>query len=135
MDLGTAVGALGVAALATLNVGVWTVRVALAARGRRGLASLAAGVDAVLFVVAFHTVLSSLDDPVRVAAYALGVALGTNLGLAAEGWTRGPRQRTRGVTAPQGRRWRRVRQPAVPAPPSLRPAGGAVPQRARQAVR
>lgn len=75
---------LGLVALATANVGLWTFRVALASAGRRGLAAGVAGVEAVLFAVAFGTVVSSLDEPVRVAAYALGVGVGTYLGIVAD---------------------------------------------------
>jgi uncharacterized protein YebE (UPF0316 family) len=70
--------------LGTVSVSLWTVRVALTARGRRLAASGTAGVEAVVFVLAFSSVLESLDSPVEVAGYAVGVAAGTMLGVVAD---------------------------------------------------
>ncbi|HSK94979.1 MAG TPA: DUF5698 domain-containing protein, partial [Euzebyales bacterium] len=81
MELHAVIGAAGLTLLATLNVGLWTLRVAVAAAGRRLVAALVAGLESLLFAVAFGTVVSSLDDPLRLGAYALGVGLGTLLGL------------------------------------------------------
>jgi uncharacterized protein YebE (UPF0316 family) len=67
--------------MGTISVSLWTVRVALTARGRRLAASLTAGVEAVVFVLVFASVLSSLDSPLEVGGYALGVAAGTLLGV------------------------------------------------------
>lgn len=75
------VEAAGLAALATVNVGLWTLRVALAAAGRRAVASLTAGTEALLFAVTFGTVVTGLDNPVRVGGYAVGVAAGTLVGI------------------------------------------------------
>jgi uncharacterized protein YebE (UPF0316 family) len=71
----------GLALLACLSVSLWTLRVTIAAAGRKMAAAGVAGVESLLFVLAFGTVLSSLQDPVRIAAYALGVAGGTLLGM------------------------------------------------------
>jgi uncharacterized protein YebE (UPF0316 family) len=65
----------------TVSVSLWTVRVALTARGRQLGSSLTAGVEAVVFALAFASVLASLHSPVEVAGYAVGVALGTLLGV------------------------------------------------------
>lgn len=135
MDMTTVTTAAGIAGLATLNVGVWTLRVALAARDRRALAALAAGLDAVLFVVTFSMVLGSLDDPVRIAAYAAGVSLGTHLGLAAEAWTRRSHTDVDEVTPSQARRWPRARRRAAPRHPCVHPAAAAVPRSVRPAAR
>lgn len=70
--------------LGTISVSLCTVRVALTARGRRLAAAGAAGVEAVVFVLAFSSVLSSLDSPVEVAGYAAGVAAGTLVGVVAD---------------------------------------------------
>lgn len=67
--------------LATANVGLWTLRVALAAAGRRVVAAVVAGAEAVLFALVFSTVVTSLDAPARVLAYAVGVGVGTLLGI------------------------------------------------------
>ncbi|HEX2564532.1 MAG TPA: DUF5698 domain-containing protein [Acidimicrobiales bacterium] len=76
--------AAGMALLAITSVGLWTLRVALTARGRRGIGATVAAVEAVIFAVAFTNVAANLDSPVRVAGYAAGVALGTVLGLTAD---------------------------------------------------
>ena len=73
--------AAGFALLATINVGLWTLRVALAAAGRAVAASVLAGLDTLLFVLAFGAVLTALDDPLRVVGYTLGVAGGTLLAI------------------------------------------------------
>lgn len=84
MDLRTIIETLGPVVLTTLNVGLWTLRVTLAATGRRLLAAAVASAEAVLFTLAFGTVVSSFDDPARIGAYAVGVGAGTLAGLAAE---------------------------------------------------
>lgn len=84
MDLRTIIETLGLVVLTTLNVGLWTLRVTLAATGRRLLAAAVASAEAVLFTLAFGTVVSSLDEPARIGAYAVGVGVGTLVGLAAE---------------------------------------------------
>jgi uncharacterized protein YebE (UPF0316 family) len=78
------VAAAGLAAVSTVSVALWTLRVALAARGRRLAASGAASVEALLFVVAFGRVMDALHDPVRLIGYAAGVAAGTFIGLTLE---------------------------------------------------
>lgn len=83
MDMTAVAAAGGLALLATLNVGLWTIRVALAAAGRRLAAALVSGVEALLFALVFGTVVSGLNDPLRIGAYACGVALGTLLGIVA----------------------------------------------------
>ena len=75
---------LGLAVLTTCSVGAWTLRVSVAAAGRRVAAAGIAAAEGVLFVVVFGTVVSSLDDPVRVGGYAAGVAGGTWLGILVE---------------------------------------------------
>jgi uncharacterized protein YebE (UPF0316 family) len=86
------VAAAGLAAVSTVSVALWTLRVALAARGRRLVASGTASVEALLFVVAFGRVMDALDDPVRLVGYAAGVAMGTFVGLTLE--TRAEERRT-----------------------------------------
>ena len=69
------------AAMAMGSVGLWTLRVTFAARGRKVLGAAVAAVEAVVFAMAFSNLTASLDAPVRVIGYALGVAIGTVLGL------------------------------------------------------
>lgn len=75
------IGLLTTAGLAMLSVGLWTVRVAVTARGNRVLGASVAAVEATVFAVAFSRLLADLNSPERIAAYGLGVALGTLLGL------------------------------------------------------
>lgn len=100
MHLHTVVDVVGLTALTTLNVGLWTLRVALAAAGRRVLAAVVASVEAVLFSLAFGTVVEALDDPVRIAAYAVGVGAGTLLGIAVDAWHVDRTRTRRAPTAP-----------------------------------
>jgi uncharacterized protein YebE (UPF0316 family) len=79
MSTSAAGAALGMAALATASVGLWTLRVALAARGRKVAGAAVAAVEALVFAVAFTRL--DLAAPERVGGYALGVAFGTLLGL------------------------------------------------------
>ena len=74
----------GMALLAITSVGLWTLRVALTARGRRTIGATVAAVEAVIFAVAFTNVAAHLDSPIRIAGYAAGVAFGTVLGLTAD---------------------------------------------------
>jgi uncharacterized protein YebE (UPF0316 family) len=76
--------AAGMALLAITSVGLWTLRVALTARGRKGTGAAVAAVEAVVFAVAFTNVAAHLDSPARIAGYAAGVAIGTVLGLAVD---------------------------------------------------
>lgn len=71
----------GLTVLACVSVSLWTLRVTVAAAGRKLAASAIAGVESLLFVMAFGAVMSSLQDPVRIAAYAVGVTGGTLLGM------------------------------------------------------
>lgn len=77
---GLASGA-AMAAMALASVGLWTLRVACAARGRKLVGAAVAAVEAVVFAVAFSSLAANLDAPVRVLGYAIGVAAGTLLGL------------------------------------------------------
>jgi uncharacterized protein YebE (UPF0316 family) len=70
--------------LAVASVSMWTLRVALTSAGKRTFGAAIAGVEALVFTVAFGRIVTQLDDPVGMAAYALGVTAGTLLGLAAD---------------------------------------------------
>jgi uncharacterized protein YebE (UPF0316 family) len=74
--------AVAMAGLAVLSVGLWTLRVALTARGSRVAGAGVAAVEAVVFAVVFSNVVGDLGSWDRVAGYAVGVALGTGAGLA-----------------------------------------------------
>lgn len=79
-------------ALAVGSVGLWTLRVALTARGSRALGSAVAATEAVVFVVAFSHVTGSLDAPLQVAIYGIGVGTGTYLGLTIDRRIKGSRR-------------------------------------------
>jgi uncharacterized protein YebE (UPF0316 family) len=80
----TLLSAVTITLTAAVTVALWTFRVALAARGRRLLSAAIAGVEAILFVLIFTGLVGNLGDPVRLGAYAVGVAGGTMLGLLAD---------------------------------------------------
>ena len=71
------------ALLAMLSVGLWTLRVALAARGRRLSGAGVAAAEAVTFALVFSKVVADLGSVGRIAGYAAGVAIGTVIGLVA----------------------------------------------------
>lgn len=78
------VEALQMTGLALVSVGLWTLRVALTARGRRIAGALTAAVEASVFALVFASLVSDLDEPGRIGGYALGVAVGTLLGISAD---------------------------------------------------
>jgi uncharacterized protein YebE (UPF0316 family) len=69
------------AGLAIVSVSLWTLRVALTARDRKVAGSLTAGLEAVVFVLAFSQVAADLKAIEKLLGYAVGVALGTLTGL------------------------------------------------------
>ena len=72
------------AALALVSVGLWTLRVALTARGQRLAGASVAALEASVFAVVFGSLVADLDQPSRLAGYAAGVAIGTLLGISAD---------------------------------------------------
>jgi len=74
-----------IAVLVVVEVAVWQFRVAVATRGHKRVAGALGAVNAVLSVVALGQVVTNLDRPANVAGYALGVAVGVYLGVAADG--------------------------------------------------
>lgn len=73
-----------IAMLVVVEVGVFHLRVALAAKGRKRVAAALGAVNAVISVVALAQVLTNLDRPGNVAGYAVGVAIGVYLGCVAD---------------------------------------------------
>lgn len=72
--------------LRTIDVGIATVRIVLIGRGRRAMAAGLGFVESLIWVVAVTRVLSGLDDPLRMVAFAAGFAAGTYLGSLVEEW-------------------------------------------------
>jgi uncharacterized protein YebE (UPF0316 family) len=68
-------------ALAFVSVGLWTLRVALTARGRKAESAAVAAIEAVVFALVFSKLVSDLGSWDRIAGYAIGVAVGTIAGL------------------------------------------------------
>ena len=72
-----------IAGLVLTEVGLWQWRMVLAARGSRANAVLLGALGAVLQITAITQVVTNVNDPLSVAAYAAGVGLGVLLGLVA----------------------------------------------------
>jgi uncharacterized protein YebE (UPF0316 family) len=73
-----------IALLVIVEVGVFHLRVALAARGRRTAAAALGAVNAVISVAALGQVFTNLDRPLNVVGYAVGVSVGVYLGCVAD---------------------------------------------------
>jgi uncharacterized protein YebE (UPF0316 family) len=73
--------ALQMAGLAVVSVSLWTLRVALTARGRKLAGALTSGVEAVVFILAFSQAAADLAAIERLIGYAVGVAVGTLAGV------------------------------------------------------
>ena len=67
--------------LAVASVGLWTLRVAMTAKGRRVLGSGVAAIEGVTFVAVFSQMVGAVDSPGRIVVYGIGVGTGTFLGL------------------------------------------------------
>ncbi len=72
--------------LRLLDVGISTIRIVLIGRGRRLPAAGLGFVESFIWVVAVSRVLTGLDDPVRMVAFAAGFGAGTYLGSVVEEW-------------------------------------------------
>lgn len=67
--------------LACASVGLWTLRVAVAASGRKLVCALVAALEALVFVFTFSRLVTDLGSPGRVIGYVVGVAAGSVIGL------------------------------------------------------
>ncbi len=63
-----------------------TLRIVMLVRGRRSLAGALGFVESLIWLLAAAQVLSSLDSPLKMVAYAGGFAAGTMLGGTVERW-------------------------------------------------
>lgn len=96
-------------ALAVASVSLWTVRVAVTARGLRMAGSAVATVEAVVFAIAFSHVLGSLETPFHLLAYAAGVGIGTFTGLSLDqflGRQSGPGQEMKTIGPSENGVWK-----------------------------
>lgn len=69
-----------IAVLMVVEVAVFQLRVALAAKGRKRIAAGLGATNALISVAALGQVLTGLDRPANIAGYAVGVAAGVYLG-------------------------------------------------------
>lgn len=72
--------------LRALDVAMATVRIVLLSRGKKGTAAAIGFFEALIWVIAVARVLSALDDPARMVAFAAGFAAGTYIGSMVEEW-------------------------------------------------
>jgi uncharacterized protein YebE (UPF0316 family) len=72
-----------IAGLVVAEVGLWQWRMVIAYRGKRALAMALGALGAILQITAISQVVSYVNDPISVGAYAVGVGLGILLGLVA----------------------------------------------------
>lgn len=63
-----------------------TIRFMLTMKGYRILAPLLSMVEIVIYVTGLSIVISSLDNPLNLAAYAIGYGVGIGLGIKIEDW-------------------------------------------------
>ena len=68
------------------DVSIGTVRIVMLVRGKRLLAGILSFLESFVWLLAAAQVLTDLDDPVKMVAYALGYAAGTMLGASVERW-------------------------------------------------
>ncbi len=77
-------GALGIFALRVTDMTFDTLRMLFVVRGSKGLAWLLGFLQSVIFVIAFSSVLSNLDNPLNIIGYAAGFATGNVVGILIE---------------------------------------------------
>lgn len=68
------------------DVSLGTLRISFLVRSRRGLAGLVGFLESIIWVLAAAQVLSELDEPIKMVAYAGGYAAGTMLGSTIDRW-------------------------------------------------
>jgi uncharacterized protein YebE (UPF0316 family) len=68
------------------DVSLGTLRIVFLVRGRRRIAGAVGFFESLIWVVAAGQVLSGLDEPLKMVAYAGGYAAGTMLGSTIESW-------------------------------------------------
>ncbi len=77
-------GALGIFALRVTDMTFDTLRMLFVVRGNKGLAWILGFLQSVIFVIAFSSVLSNLDNPLNIIGYAAGFATGNVVGILIE---------------------------------------------------
>jgi len=77
-------GALLIFLLRIVDVSFDTMRVLFAIRGRRGLAAILGGCQALIWIFAVGNAVKHLDSPLHILGYAAGYATGTFVGVTLE---------------------------------------------------
>ncbi|GAB4498902.1 MAG: DUF2179 domain-containing protein [Anaerolineales bacterium] len=77
-------GALLIFVLRVSDMSLDTLRMLFVMRGRKGLAWMSGFFQSLLFVIAFSSVLSNLDNPLNIVGYAAGFATGNVVGILIE---------------------------------------------------
>jgi uncharacterized protein YebE (UPF0316 family) len=86
MTLTLLLGALLIFAMRIADVSLGTLRIVMLVRGNRGLAGLLGFCESLIWLLAARQVITSLDNPLQIVAYAGGYATGTMLGSTIEKW-------------------------------------------------
>ncbi len=68
------------------DVSLSTVRIVLVTRGNRSLAAVLGFFESLVWIIAAGQVITNVDDPVRLIAFASGFAAGTLFGATVERW-------------------------------------------------
>lgn len=77
-------GALGIFALRVTDMTFDTLRMLFVVRGSKGIAWVLGFMQSAIFVIAFSSVLSNLDNPLNIVGYAAGFATGNVVGILIE---------------------------------------------------
>lgn len=86
MILAAIAAALLIFLLRIADVSLGTLRIVMLVRGRRGLAGALGFCESLVWLIAAAQVLTNLDSPIKMVAYAGGYAAGTMLGATVERW-------------------------------------------------
>ena len=79
-------GALLVFVMRVTDVSIGSMRIVMLVRGRKWIAGVLGFFESLVWVLAAGLVLTNMDSPLRIIAFAAGFATGTVLGGTVEGW-------------------------------------------------
>ncbi len=79
-------GALLIFVMRVTDVSIGSIRIVMLVRGRKWIAGLLGFFESLVWVLAAGLVLTNMDSPLRVVAFAAGFATGTVLGGTVESW-------------------------------------------------
>lgn len=84
--MNAALGALLVFVMRVTDVSIGSIRIVMLVRGRKWIAGLLGFFESLVWVLAAGLVLTNMDSPLRIVAFAAGFATGTVLGGTVESW-------------------------------------------------